>query len=82
MPIKMDPTILDKQLPIELHGYIPWIIACMINDPRQKDTICYVTIHESFVEKGKSQRRPGLHIELPGVAGAGGVGTWFHLWGL
>merc|ERR1719499_2803043 len=29
--------------------------------------IGFLTIQESFVEKGKTQRRPGLHVERPGV---------------
>ena len=29
--------------------------------------VCYLTIQESDVEAGKTQRRPGLHIEKPGT---------------
>jgi len=39
--------------------------------------IGFLTIQESFVEKGKTQRRPGLHVECPGLVniakGAGDV---------
>eukprot|EP00111_Clytia_hemisphaerica_P023028 TCONS_00067760-protein len=34
---------------------------------KEIDKICYLTIHESLVEEGKSQRRPGLHTESPGI---------------
>eukprot|EP01084_Bolivina_argentea_P114341 203587_1 len=75
MPILMNVSNMDKQLPDELHGYIPLICACLSADPSQMDKICFLTIHESFVEKGKTQRRPGLHCELPG-AGIGGNSEW------
>ena len=81
MPISMKPATFNQQLPKELHGYIPWIHACINADGGLHEKICYLTIHESFVEKGKSQRRPGLHIELPG-AGVGGDSEWFFGWGL
>lgn len=49
----------------------------------------YLTIQEGLVPVGKSQRRPGLHIERPGVIKNGGVwhnnGTISHThisWGL
>ena len=80
MPIRMDQT-LPQQLPANLQGYIPYIYACIRCDETQKGTICYLTIHESFVEKGKSQRRPGLHVELPGnIVGTMGK-PHFAAWG-
>ena len=84
MPILLSYDEIQDQLPSDLHGYIPWIIGCGQADPGQFNKICYLTIHESFVEKGKSQRRPGLHIELPGdIAGAsaGGKAEYFSGWG-
>ena len=29
--------------------------------------VCYLTIQESFVESGATQRRPGVHVDCPGV---------------
>ena len=29
--------------------------------------VCYLTIQENLVEAGKSQRRPGLHVDCPGT---------------
>ena len=83
MPFEMsnDYNTLSSQLPADLSGYIPYIQACLECDHTQFGKICYLTIHESFVEKGKSQRRPGLHIELP-AAGADGQGEWSYGWGL
>ena len=66
MPIKMNAATISKQLPSNLRGYAQWIQACLKSDPSQIDKICFLTIHESFVKKGRTQRRPGLHIELPG----------------
>merc|ERR1712039_649372 len=34
--------------------------------------IGYLTIHESFVYQGRSQRRAGLHVETPGKRYTGG----------
>lgn len=36
------------------------------------DRIAYLTIDESIVPVGKSQRRPGLHVERPGAIQDGG----------
>eukprot|EP01084_Bolivina_argentea_P114345 203592_1 len=82
MPIKMSYDInkLKAQIPSNLQGYIPWIGACLAADHTQKDKICFLTIHESYVQKGNTQRRPGIHIELPGMA-VGGEAFWFWGWG-
>ena len=37
-----------------------------VPSPIPYNTICYLTIHESYVEKGATQRRGGLHVETPG----------------
>eukprot|EP01083_Nonionella_stella_P033529 91754_1 len=80
MPLMMDFESLPEQIPNNLRGYLPLIHACLKADPSQKGKICFLTIHESFVKKGRTQRRPGLHIELPGQ-GIGGKAEWFHGWG-
>ena len=83
MPVLMDPEKFKSQLPSSLKGYIQFLHACLFADPSQNGKICYLTIHESYVEKGKTQRRPGLHIELPGsIAGkCGGQSTQYYGWG-
>lgn len=75
MPIKL--WDLDNTLPPELQGYKEIIASCYYSTFRvatdgsyhitNYDTIGYLTIHESYVEPEKTQRRPGLHIERPGV---------------
>ena len=79
MPILMDPHNSDKQLPKNLKEYTQWIRACLHSDRSRKNKICYMTIHESFVEKGKTQRRHSLHIELSGK-GIGGDASWEYGW--
>ena len=36
------------------------------NGPSDIGKIYYLTIQESWVEPGDSQRRPGLHVDIPG----------------
>jgi hypothetical protein len=66
--VNMMPFVFgDKSsLPPELHEYFDLIEKCPY---MQEDVgkVGYLTVHESFVEAGTSQRRPGVHIESPGV---------------
>lgn len=83
MPIKYFD--LNNSLPKYLWGYLDLIKACPVNlyDYDSKDItkyvyrgnrIVYLTIHESMVPVGKTQRRPGLHIEKPlGVINSGKI---------
>jgi len=65
----MLPFVLGDQesLPLDLQCYYPLIDAC----PFPKDDfgkVAFLTVHETeTVEKHQTQRRPGLHIESPGV---------------
>lgn len=71
MPIDM--VRLKDTLPDYAKGYTKLILFCirqqmegwLRNDVNEKGKIAYLTIHESWVEPGKTQRRPGLHIESP-----------------
>lgn len=65
--INMMPFIYgDKSsLPEEYHGYWKIIQTCWAVDEVGK--VCYLTIQESDVNAGETQRRPGLHIEKPGT---------------
>ncbi|KAH8071422.1 hypothetical protein JL721_4400 [Aureococcus anophagefferens] len=58
------------QLPAELQTYMHVIDACVrtMSRPPENTPIGYLTVHESNVEDGASQRRPGLHVESPGLA--------------
>ena len=43
--------------------------------------ICYLTIQESDVQEGSTQRRGGLHIEAPPVGSSGVGGNFMAHWG-
>jgi hypothetical protein len=78
MPIKL--LDLDNTLPPQLHAYRGIIQSCWYirykldgngNCAHNEDTeVAYLTIHESYVEPGQTHRRPGLHIERPGIVGS------------
>lgn len=70
MPIKLrdEDTIPDFCRPyLSMIRTVRW--QQQLLDP---DHVSYLTIHESVVEPGDSQRRPGLHIERPGRVVHGG----------
>jgi len=54
-----------NSIPEQYQDYWPLISRCPLVS--EHGLVGYLTIQESFVQKGKSQRRPGLHIETPGV---------------
>lgn len=80
MPFKMGDVM---SLPEDLRGYWPIIEPCCemqhAMDRHRKrrdelqdcgseaDKIWFLTVHESAVSKGTTQRRGGVHIEAPGV---------------
>ncbi len=77
MPIKL--WDLENTLPPQLQPYKGIIASCWYAHfkvdangdwVQNKDNVAYLTIHESYVEPGQTQRRPGLHIERPGVEGS------------
>ncbi|XP_028391929.1 uncharacterized protein LOC114516601 [Dendronephthya gigantea] len=66
MPFVMAKRFKDTRLPDYLKQYFEQIVGpCIVESERGK--IGYLTIHECFVEKGTSQRRPGIHTESPRV---------------
>eukprot|EP01084_Bolivina_argentea_P083228 150702_1 len=69
MPFIMNNDFNKTKLPNYLKGYHHIIQIINKNDPTQTNEICYLTIQESFVDKNKTQRRPGLHVETPGKCG-------------
>lgn len=56
MPIVMGDS---TSVPEQLRGYLPMINACDF----EEGTTVYLTVHESTVEPGTSQRRGGVHTE-------------------
>lgn len=70
----------DKfSIPIEYRHYYPIIRACLNNMHNKKEEcgkIGYLSIKESFVSKGLSHRRPGIHTDRA-FADLG----WGHGWG-
>jgi hypothetical protein len=67
LPIRLNSV---KSLPRELVEYWDLIEFC-VKRVEQPEKVGYLSVHESFVPAGSSQRRPGLHIESPGVLGSG-----------
>ena len=68
--INMMPFILNDltTLPTKFRTYDNMIKKCMglvTNHRKDKNCVAYLTITETKVEKGKTQRRPGLHVEKP-----------------
>lgn len=61
------PFILGNKesLPEYLQCYYDCIEHCPI-DTSEIGSVCYLTVHESFVKAQDTQRRGGLHIETPG----------------
>jgi hypothetical protein len=61
--INMLPFIIGDRtsLPEEFHGYWPVIMACNV-DPSYSSKVGYLTVHESLVAPGKTQRRGGGRV--------------------
>lgn len=81
--VNMMPFILGSRfsLPSFLRCYYDSISKCPINDS-ERGKVCYLTVHESYVEPGTTQRREGLHIEAPGLSYSSSFGPGReHHWG-
>ena len=64
MPFIMSEKFENTKLPQYLREYYQNIIsACHYSYDRTEGKIYFLTIQESFVKQGESQRRPGLHID-------------------
>lgn len=72
--VNMMPFILgdESTLPPELRGYVPLIAQC---DRLERGRVAYLTVNESLVTAGASQRRGGVHTEGTATVGWGG-GSW------
>ena len=80
--VNMLPFIMGdiSSLPKELHQYFPMIEACNV-EPEQIGKVCYLTVQESDVLAGGTQRREGLHIEAPPAGNQGPGGMLLYHWG-
>lgn len=89
--INMMPFDLHKVelLPEEYRGYWPLIQLCNTlqkKEPSRDEKIAYLTIDESEVDCGATQRRAGIHTDSPGMYIADKGGSIFysgngHPWG-
>jgi hypothetical protein len=64
-------------VPEEYRHYAPLLEAC----PMDEGNIGFLTIHESFTEQRRSQRRIGLHVEKPAVILHEGGEIVYREWG-
>ena len=81
MPFIVGETFEACKLPEKIRPYWAMIKSCLqpeINRawhhmwpnrkiPSELGKVNYLTIQESWVEEGSTQRRPGLHVDMPGV---------------
>merc|ERR1719410_2464405 len=74
--INMMPFIMGQKdsIPEAYQHYWPLIQQCLV-PKAEYGKVCYLTIQESPVAAGQSQRRPGVHIESPGTLKVGGQKT-------
>jgi hypothetical protein len=70
-----------ESLPERLHPYWQLIASC-VSGATDVEDVAYLSVHESFVAKGASQRRGGLHIETPGAVQAEFGEMYTVGWGL
>ncbi|KAI9348660.1 hypothetical protein BDR26DRAFT_931042 [Obelidium mucronatum] len=75
-------NVVADALPPKCKRYAPMIATCLRRCGREWGKVGYLTIHESFVDEGNSQRRGGLHIESPGnlVGGPDLKAHAYHRW--
>uniref|UniRef100_A0A0G4IC33 Uncharacterized protein n=1 Tax=Chromera velia CCMP2878 TaxID=1169474 RepID=A0A0G4IC33_9ALVE len=82
LPIRMGD---EKSLPKHLRAYQKLIDMCPIH-PSERGKIGYLTVHESEVGQGETQRRGGLHTEKMGglnLSGEKGFSPAIqHHWGI
>lgn len=73
--VNMMPFVLGvpATIPTHLHGYLPLVDACDV-EASEHGKVGYLTITETQVHAGSSQRRGGAHTEAHPHAGWGGGG--------
>ena len=77
MPFIMSQKFKDSKLPKYTFGYWRFITKCIECDKTQVNKIGYLTINESEVKAGETQRRSGLHCESHGLMNVSGNATRF-----
>ena len=88
--VNMMPFIFGdvNSLPEDLKCYHECIMKCPMQDSNGVEAtgkVCYLTVHESFVNPQEIQRRGGLHIEAPGTTFSKAPGfdpATEHHWGI
>uniref|UniRef100_A0A7S1B2U5 Ubiquitin-like domain-containing protein n=1 Tax=Noctiluca scintillans TaxID=2966 RepID=A0A7S1B2U5_NOCSC len=83
--INMMPFIFgdESSLPEECRGYWEMTQRCRPKyfGSSEDGKVCFLTIHEGMVEKGLSQRRPGVHVERSEVEVKGWPSDRHIAWG-
>jgi len=74
------PIDMKQTLPIDCQNYIPMIENCLDSQSTINKTM-YLTIQESIVNQGETQRRSGLHIESPNLNHLDIISCWGGGWG-
>lgn len=69
------PLDMNNTLPIDCQNYIPIIEKCLETQSKVNKTM-YLTIQESSVTNGQTQRRSGLHIESPNLNHLDIISSW------
>ena len=72
--VNMMPIIMneEKSIPDYLKQYMSLINQCHF----KTGSTVYLTVHESEVKAGETQRRPGIHTEATKMSCWGGGGNW------
>ena len=80
--VNMMPFVLGSidSLPPELHEYWPLVQACPIRGA-ELGQVGYITIMESDVAVGETQRRAGLHVDGFSIQSPQECTTVWHRWG-
>lgn len=74
------PMLGESGLPVSVQRYAPLISACKIPHD-EGSNVMYLSVHEEWVEPNATQRRPGLHVESPGLVQVSEVREDTGYWG-
>ena len=80
MPFISSEQFEGCRLPEYLNPYQDLIMYCVGHEkkrnPSSTGKVYYLSIEESEVEVGMSQRQPGLHVDRPGLVNIALSGYW------
>lgn len=73
LAVNMMPIVMGRPetVPAWLSQYLPMVDACAL----EHGSTVYLSVHESWVQAGQTQRRPGVHTDGGAAIGWGG-GQW------